>query len=667
MNMTPKAFEFEHATNPADKLGWALLHARSGLRVFPVRPKTKVAAVTGWPDEATTDEGKIRSWWRQWPDANIGVAAGNGLAVIDADCKAGKPGLDSLEWMSMLWLPSSFSVKTPSGGMHVYLRLEQAMAIGNTVDKFEDYPGIDIRGDRGYVLGAGSSLEDGDYSIANAAPIAAAPADFVRLVEMRTTPRRKEPADKQPAIELDQPHNIRNAIDYLVHMAPEAVEGAGGDQTTWNVAVKLRDLGIAERTALELMLDHWNEVKAYGPWHPEELEQKVANAYQYANGVAGGATAEAEFGDLGEYDIGEPPSRATIETANAKPKPKSRLYSISLLEAAEKALAARSEPLVDGYLDKGTLAVFFGESGIGKTFALLDMLFSISTGQPWAGRTTARGHVVYLAAEGGAGIFGRAKALLDHRKYEGAPCFSVVPCPANLFDEDVDALIELARDARKNEGAASTEVIAIDTLARTMGNGDENSNKDMSAYIRNADRIREATGAAVILVHHTGKDQARGARGASALRAATDSEFEVRRTKAGLPQIVTTKQREMEPAAPVTFRLKPVSIGASADGRSLTSCVPEYCDRNEFLDLETTPQANDLLETLNRLFNENGGQSVEWRAWLAAYRLDVDPQWTSDQSVPPGCSDRHVQELRRSLLESGRVKSTTKGRWEPCG
>ena len=93
-----------------------------------------------------------------------------------------------------------------------------------------------------------------------------------------------------PVVELDKPNNIASAIEYLdnPNRAKRAIEGAGGDTATFRVAAQLREFGLSESTALDLMLDHWND-DCSPPWSPDDLEKKVQNAFQYATGTWGGA------------------------------------------------------------------------------------------------------------------------------------------------------------------------------------------------------------------------------------------------------------------------------------------------------------------------------------------------------------------------------------------
>jgi hypothetical protein len=95
----------------------------------------------------------------------------------------------------------------------------------------------------------------------------------------------------------------------------------------------------------------------------------------------------------------------------------------------------------------------------------------------------------------------------------------------------------------------------------------------MTRAVDSTNRIRSALGSTVCLVHHTGKDQAKGARGHSSLRAATDTELEVSDTGGGFFRMRPTKQRDYETSGEYTYALKTVSLGNDEDQEPVTSCV----------------------------------------------------------------------------------------------
>lgn len=163
---SPAMPKITHDILPQSKLDWALFHAANDLPIFPVHSNSKISAVTEFFDRATLNETRIRTWWLDDPDFNIGVATGGDLFVVDADCKKGAPGLASLEWLYLNGdLPESYAVITPSGGKHIYLRSTPGVEIRNSVNRLKGYPGIDIRGHHGYVLGAGSTIDGKAYVI----------------------------------------------------------------------------------------------------------------------------------------------------------------------------------------------------------------------------------------------------------------------------------------------------------------------------------------------------------------------------------------------------------------------------------------------------------------------------------------------------------------------
>lgn len=239
---------------------------------------------------------------------------------------------------------------------------------------------------------------------------------------------------------------------------------------------------------------------------------------------------------------------------------------------------------VEGLLCSTGLSVVYGESNCGKTFFMTDLAFHIASGRPWRGQQVEKGGVIYVALEGGFGISNRIAALRTYYNSgsERIP-FGVVPTSINMLDPAADTgpLIELIKEAA-NELTVPIRLVVIDTLSRAMGGGNENSPDDMGKIIKSADRIREQTGAHVAFVHHSGKDTAKGARGHSSLRAATDTEIEiVREPEADYSIARVMKQRELEISGEFAFSLKQVVLGMNKRGKPVTSCVVVEADAPE--------------------------------------------------------------------------------------
>lgn len=160
------------------RLHAALQYATMGVRVFPIAPRGKVPLTRNGHRDASLREERIRGWWERRPEANVGVVAGDGLAVLDVDPDKG--GLDSLaELVSEHGKTSTFVVRTGSGGFHLYFQDDPADPLPQSAGRIG--PGLDIRaGGKGYVVGVGSTHPNGQpYTIYEARKLAPVP-DWLR-------------------------------------------------------------------------------------------------------------------------------------------------------------------------------------------------------------------------------------------------------------------------------------------------------------------------------------------------------------------------------------------------------------------------------------------------------------------------------------------------------
>lgn len=244
-------------------------------------------------------------------------------------------------------------------------------------------------------------------------------------------------------------------------------------------------------------------------------------------------------------------------------------------------LAAEDEEfddeLVEGVIGRNAMAVIYGDSNTGKTFLAGELAACLSLQRPFLGRNTAGGVVLYLATEGVESVQMRFKAW---RKHHGItpPGVVIVQSPINLFDGDADvtAVLKLVNEVESLLGEKVALIIG-DTLARISAGANENSGEDMGIVLKHADAIRAATGATFLWVHHCGKDQAKGMRGWSGMRAAIDTEIEITADEAtGIRTAEVTKQRDLPGKGDrLGFRLLPVDLGVNAWGTRRGSCVVE--------------------------------------------------------------------------------------------
>lgn len=231
------------------------------------------------------------------------------------------------------------------------------------------------------------------------------------------------------------------------------------------------------------------------------------------------------------------------------------------------------DELVEDTITRGAMSVLYGESNTGKSFLALDIACAIANGTPWMNRRTEPGLVVYLAAEGNRTIKNRVRAY-ELANGTTTQNLMIVLTSVNLLKkpQDAAAVIKQVRMAAAERGRA-VELIVGDTLSRLMAGGNENASEDMTSVVAVADRIREETGAHFMWVHHCGKDSAKGARGHSSLRAAVDTEIEIREEH-GTRIIEFTKQRDLGSKNELlSFNLEQVVLGSGKWGRPVTSCV----------------------------------------------------------------------------------------------
>jgi hypothetical protein len=224
--------------------------------------------------------------------------------------------------------------------------------------------------------------------------------------------------------------------------------------------------------------------------------------------------------------------------------------------------------LVKRWLSPASASVAFGPSNVGKSFWALDLGLHVAANRDWHGRRVNGGTVVFAALEGGLGFANRIEAVRRRNPDLVANAdFHLLKAPLNLANpDDANALAEAVTNL-------NPVLIVIDTLARAM-QGDENSTQDMGKLVRNIDLIRKRVGAHVMLIHHTGKVTANGARGSSALKAAVDTEIELKRVGDTITA-QAEKQRDMETGSLFAYELRGVEIGLDQDGEQITSAVVE--------------------------------------------------------------------------------------------
>lgn len=301
---------------------------------------------------------------------------------------------------------------------------------------------------------------------------------------------------------------------------------------------------------------------------------------------------EANY-DANDYAIEHGPDALADLLEHAKTPP----MRFKLLSGAELSNAPPMRWMVRGVLPLEGLAALYGPSGSGKSFLVLDVSAAIAgAAGDWFGRRVTHSPVTYVCLEGEAGMGKRAKAWSLHHNKPVPDSLRFITQAFDLLDGDDVA--ELGKAIQAAGGAGG--LVILDTLNRAAPGADENSSVDMGNIIAASKRLQSITGGLVLLVHHTGKDAAKGLRGHSSLYAALDGAIEVTKTDTRREWSIA-KSKDDETGAAHSFKLEVVQVGADDDGEEITSCVAVADDSIEAVKRVKLPTDGNQAIAMNAL------------------------------------------------------------------
>lgn len=602
--------------------------------------------------------------------AGVGIKTGNGLVLIDADTS--NPDHAQIIYNALREIVPTVFVRIgnkPKAGYLVrtdadfrYVRIEfgERDEKGRLLDRVEILAegrqfvalGIHPKTGKPYDWPMGVPAYDDVPYISG--------ADLTALLErLRTLLPAASPIVKEGATtEINQ-----NALRGELERVRAAVRATPNTSDLFPTREAYRDFGYAIKAALPdnqheafELFEEWCDRWTGGTNDPDVVasdwkrmkppfRRGAGWLYELADTHSQGAftTAYAFFDDLGDEE--QNPFAQQIEL-NALKEKSDRFKPIGFFEAAASALDDLSSPLIKGLLDQSAMSVLYGDSNVGKTFVAMDMAYHIAAGLPYAGMRTQQMAVLYVAMEGQKGASRRIQALREKFKPSEEPPFLLLKSAVDLRRPEIDLNAFIAMLKAVDTRPHKIGLVVVDTLARAMAGGDENSVVDMGAVVTNVGAVQAAIDTHVMIVHHTGKDKAKGARGHSSLRAATDTELEV---SEGL--IAVTKQRDLDKSWSSAFSLNVHRLGLDKEGDPITSCTVRLDAASAVRRREATEGELAVLEAIETIADTSD------RPEKGARTKDLE-MWCKDNlsGMTRDTLNQHIRGLRSKSLISQKVR-----------
>lgn len=346
---------------PADNapyVEWAIHYARKNIPVFPLAPQTKIPLKDSkGVDDATTDEEQIRSWWKKYPNANIGAACGHKFDVLDVD-KGGAQEFEKHDDKRKV----TCATRTVKGGTHIFY----APSLVPLKNGVRCLPGLDVRTKGGYVVMPPSFVYDEKENIEahykwregmalNGQALPEVPMWVVKAFKQGA----KQEASKLP----DRIH-----------------EGEGRQSSLFSLGCSLRRKGCGE-TEIRSAIDAVNQARCIPPLDQKEIDHTVKNCLKYQP-------------EANTYEL---PPRGMRRV----PGPGIEAPQRRILRKASEIEEEDVNWLLYPYLPKGMPVGCEGQPGIGKTYALLALASALSRGTkaPWMEEAPALGNTCFWSLD----------------------------------------------------------------------------------------------------------------------------------------------------------------------------------------------------------------------------------------------------------------------------
>lgn len=562
----------------------------AGYNIIPIAADTKKPRVT-WADwQAKRIPVETFCGWTK----DFGVRASNWAVLCGVKPYADTPGIividaddaDAVKWVEANCPATPLRQRTAGGGIHfIFRRGDQPVRNATKIGGMN----LDLRADGGYILLPYSATTKGTYQ-----PLAGDWTDPAKAVADCPV---FDPA-WLPIATADEPGNTTGDADHdelvagewlppvaerkaaarrYLENCPGAQQGSGADKYAFRLACKLvEDFALPADEAGEVLHewglrdDQKDSSGLHYPWAWGEINHKIKDAIRQSDPADIGAAYRDELPDLesrldGLFGERPTPVRETpapvedlpdlyvADDPPPQPKKAEKEDRRDFCDGNEILTWPDPKWLIKNVLVENAFGLIYGLPGCYKTFLALDMALSLAHGKPFLGTFPVdETPIAYITPEGTAGLKKRLRAWMDKH---GVSTLRNTRFNRHAFrlnePEEVEAVITkvVATETRPR-------VLIIDTLARNFGGGDENSTRDMNAFVNNVMEIASRLDLACIVVHHAGKDTSKGPRGSIALMGAVDLAIEMNKDDTGAT-VRCRKQKDAEEFRPFYVRVEP--------------------------------------------------------------------------------------------------------------
>ena len=600
------------------KLDAALAYASWGWHVLPLIPNDKRPASAHGVHDATTDPDQIRAWWAQNPNYNIGIAAGekSGIVVFDIDPRNG--GDESWDDFTAEHgaVPDGICQLTAGGGQHYIAQWRDGLK------SCELRKGVDFLSGGRYFVVAPSNINEREY----------------------TWEASGDPTDGVCPFVIPDQWLAAMAVRKVVALATDGALITGNRNAGLaSLAGSMRRNGFSN-TEIHAAISIVNAERCDIPLPASDIRRIAESISRYEP----------------EHDLGASAALGDVAANNLINKNVDVIEKLNAVFGDQLGVDYEApDELVEGLMTIGSAVVVYGDSNSGKTFWALSVAASVAMGTECYGRRTDPGLVVYLASESPTSIRSRIQALKKYHNNE-LENLVVVQAPVNFYLGDGDAtdVIGLVKTVEQMKGQP-VRLIVGDTLARISAGANENSGEDMGPVMSRFDVVAAATKACIMIIHHNGKDAAKGSRGWSGIRAHIDTEIEVNE-KEGVRSVTVTKQRELPSKGDaIYFKLHVIEMGKTKFGKPATTCVAIPDDdsqtQNPHQPLTKYDQNVQLLERAWRVSGaemRNNSPYLSRSALVNVIMGDGNSERTAQNKVLPGRKDGLIM----PMLNAGVMK-----------